>query len=198
MAINSNLLRKNRFIIEKIRALSMKRAREVAGEIEEHLNPKDLVLDIGAGNCNVTEALMDDGYEVTAIDVKNLSLAEDIRPVIYDGNTIPFKNKQFDVALILFVLHHTKNPIRILSEAARVSEKIIVMEDVFDNDIGKYVTFAVDSILNQEFFGHPHSNMSDSQWKNVFSKLHLSVEFERTEKWRLLIDHATYCLRDKS
>lgn len=196
MAINSKLLRQNRFVIEKIRALSIKRAEEVAKNLEKYASSDSAILDIGAGNCNIAEALINDGYKVTAIDVKDLSLAKNIKPLLYDGSKLPFENGRFDAALLLFVLHHCKEPDKIVREAARVAKKIIIMEDVFDNSLEKYVTFAIDSLLNQEFFDHPHSNKQDAEWKKLFSNLALTVEFQKIEKWHCLISHATYCLKN--
>lgn len=192
MAINSNLLRQNKFVIEKIRAVGIKRAKEV----EKYISSDSAILDIGAGNCNIAETLINDGYKVTAIDVKDLSLVKNIKPLLYDGNKLPFENGRFDVALLLFVLHHCKEPDKIIREAARVAKKIIIMEDVFDNVLEKYVTFAIDSLLNQEFFNHPHSNKRDLEWKKLFSDLELTVESQKIERWRYLINHATYCLKN--
>ena len=114
-------------------------------------------MDIGSGTCNVCEILSKKGYEITPLDVHDLSFVNNIKPVIYDGNKIPYANNKFDQTLILTVLHHTPNPEKILQEAKRVSKRIIIIENVYSNWLHKYLTYFFDSLLNLEFIGHPHT-----------------------------------------
>lgn len=151
------------------------RANEILGRIARYLKEGDRILDIGSGNCTVARGLKDSGYKVTLLDVIDKSMYSDFRPMIYDGEDIPFPDNSFDVALLITVLHHTKEPIEILKEAARVAPRIIVMEDLYEGPFQKYLTFAMDSFLNREFFGHPHTNMTERGWENTFNKLGLKI-----------------------
>lgn len=147
----------------------------ILGKIIPYLQKGDRVLDIGSGSCVVAKRLKDSGYEVTLLDVVDKSAYSDFRPIIYDGKHIPFPDNSFDVAFLITVLHHTKEPIEVLKEAARVAPRIIVMEDLYKDVFQKYLTFAMDSFLNREFFGHPHTNMTEREWERVFDKLGLKI-----------------------
>ncbi len=194
MAINSNLLKRSDFLIKQINRLDKKRSEKIVKDIERHLKPGSKIIDIGSGSCNISDLLIKKSFDVIPVDVKDLSMVENIKPVIYDGASLPFKNNHFDVALVLFVLHHCKYPEKILSETVRVSRKIIIMEDIYDNELHKLLTYAFDSALNQEFINHPHSNKKDNDWKLLFKELGLDVTSAKYESWYSIMKHATYCL----
>ena len=151
------------------------RTKDILRKITPHLKNGDRIIDIGSGDCTVARSLGDNGYEITPLDIRDKSVHYNFRPIIYDGKNIPFPDNSFDVALLITVLHHTKEPIEILREAMRVAPKVIVMEDLYKNLFQKYLTFAMDSLLNLEFFGHPHTNMTQWQWEKVFGKLGLKI-----------------------
>ena len=170
------------------------RAKGIFRQINPYLKKHDKILDIGAGTCNVSEILSEKHFDVTSLDVKNLSFVDDIKPIIYGGDKLPFNGNKFDVALILYVLHHTKNFERIILEAKRVSKRIIIIEDVYMGVIHKYLTYLLDSLLNLEFAGHPHTNKKDGEWKKLFKKLGLKLRNTKYRRWGLVMKHAYYCL----
>lgn len=145
--------------------------------IEKYLKREDKILDVGSGLCNTVELLKNKGYKIVPLDIINLSFVDGIKPIIYDGGKMPFGNDEFDIALIVLVLHHTKNPEDILKEAKRVAKKIIIVEEIYENIFRKYTTFIWDSVVNLEFLGHPHSNKTDVEWKKLFQKLKLELLF---------------------
>lgn len=52
------------------------------------------------------------------------------RFVLFDGNRLPYADKAFDVAFLIFVLHHAEDPGELLREASRVAKHaVIVVED---------------------------------------------------------------------
>ena len=162
--------------------------------IKPYLKKNQQILDIGAGLCRITQMLQKKGYMVTPIDIQDLSIIDDIKPIIYDGEKLPFKNNSCDVALLLTVLHHTPNPEAILREAKRVSRNIVIIEDIYENTAHKYLTYFMDSIMNLEFFGHPHSNKDDKGWKELFNKLNLKLKSKNYRKVWGVFSIATYYL----
>ena len=123
------------------------------------------------------------GLNVHPLDIKDISFFPDIKPQVYDGKKLPFEHRNFDVALLITMLHHTPDPKAILKEALRVAPKLIVMEDIFTNVIQKHLTFFTDSLVNLEFEGHPHTNLDDEGWRQLFTELKLdivNVEYRRT------------------
>jgi ubiquinone/menaquinone biosynthesis C-methylase UbiE len=153
-----------------------KRAEDIFKKIEKYLGKNDKILELGAGTCHIVEFLRNRNFDVTPLDVINISFIDGINPIIYDGKTIPFKDNYFDISLLITVLHHCQDPEDVLKEAKRVSKKVIVIEDVYDNTFEKYVTFVWDSLINLEFFGHPHSNKSHKEWRETFKKLDLKLD----------------------
>jgi hypothetical protein len=92
------------------------------------------------------------------------------------------------------VLHHAPNPEAVLQEAARVAKRVIITEDVYYNIVHKYATFFMDSLLNLEFIGHPHSNKTDAQWREVFQKAGLRLTGEKAMASFLVLRHRMYVL----
>jgi ubiquinone/menaquinone biosynthesis C-methylase UbiE len=154
------------------------RAKLYVSKAKKYLKRGDKILDFGSGSCNVVEILRDDGFDVTPVDIVNMSFVKGIKPVIYDGKKLPFKNNQFDVGLILVVLHHIADPEAAIREVSRVCKKVIIIEEVYENLIRNYATFIWDSVVNIEFIGHPHSNKTDEAWKETFKIIGLKLKSE--------------------
>lgn len=188
-------LRKNKFFRKSIYKVARARAIDIVNKIESFLKRDSLILDIGSGTCNVCEVLQSKGFRVVPLDVQNLSFVDNIRPIIYDGNKMPFKDNEFDVSLISCVLHHTSKPDDILREAKRVSNSIIIIEDIHSNLLHKYVNCFFDSLLNLEFIGHPHSNRSDKEWRRAFQNFGLKVIDARYGRSFIVFKHAVYYLK---
>ncbi len=86
---------------------------------------------MGAGDCLLDRYLMDQlGCEVVPVDVGD-SNQTSLPLTVYDGHRLPFADDSFDVVLLIFVLHHTRDPRAVLSEAKRVCRRhVIVFEDI--------------------------------------------------------------------
>jgi len=165
--------------------------------IEPYLQESDSILDLGAGSCVVTEKLQEIDCNVTPVDIADISLVNSIQPLVYDGQTLPFEDDQFDISMLLVILHHTRDPKEIIQEAMRVSKRLIILEDIFRNPVEQYMTYAMDCLLNQEFRGHPHSNKTDEQWKSLFEELNLTLrdtKYSRLATFR----HALYYLEKRT
>jgi len=134
------------------------------------------------------------GLDVTPIDVRAYSYFPDIQPTLYDGTTIPFADNSFDVCVAMAVLHHTPNPEALVGELVRVSRgKLIILEDIVTNPFQRYYTYAIDSIMNREFIGHPHTNKSHKEWKALFSSYNLRLKkYETMKAYGFLINGIYY------
>ena len=167
-------LQRNKFfrnIIYKIKNIS---ARERVRNIKPYINKQGKILDIGAGSCIISEILKKEGYDITPIDIKNLSFVESITPILYDGSKIPFEKDKFEISFILTVLHHIPHPIKILEEAKRVSKSILIIEDIYTNTFNKLLVYFFDRLFN---FGTmcPHTNKNDKDWKKTFENMGLKL-----------------------
>ncbi len=171
-----------------------KRAEKMISEIEGYLKKNDRILDIGCGGCHVAKRLQEKGYSVVPLDIENQSSFQEIMPVIYDGKTIPFADDSFGVTLLLTVLHHTQDPVHILTEAKRVSRRIVIIEDLYDGWFQKYLTFVMDSVVNFECIGHPHSNKTKKEWETDFRALNLRISDERSHQFWMFFTSGIFYL----
>lgn len=126
------------------------------------------VIDIGTGSGVIAHILKLSDIDIEALDVHDVTVSNLIKPHIYDGEIMPFENNKFETALIVYVLHHTKDPDIIIKEAARLAKRVIVFEDVITTKWNTWLTKFLDSLINLEFFGHPHSNRTHESWLESF------------------------------
>lgn len=100
--------------------------------------PDDLtglhVLDLGAGEGFVGEALARRGAVVTLADVADFHRAPLPFVRIAEGQALPFDADAFDAVLVVFVLHHSPTPEALMAEALRVGRRVIVLESVFETE----------------------------------------------------------------
>gem|GEM_PF-312384 len=162
--------------------------------IEAWMKPAGLVLEIGSGPGSVYQVVKGLGHQVTALDVEDQSLCDSARPIIFDGQQIPFDNDKFDTALVLTVLHHAQDPDQVLREAARVASRVIVIEDIYFGKLHRRLTEFADSLCNFEFLNHPHNNRSHSQWLETFQNLKLNLRHQEIHRIAGLFFQAVYVL----
>lgn len=139
------------------------------------LSPDDSILDIGSGNGLVTYLLRGHHLNVTALDIHEGSYDASVKPVVYDGENIPFADQSFSVGIILTVLHHIEEPDIVLKEATRVCKRLIIMEDIYHNSIQKRMTFFLDKMANLFYSPCPHTNRTDEEWKKTFEAMGLRL-----------------------
>lgn len=153
------------------------------------------VLEVGSGNGALTKLLCNEGMKVSALDIADKSLFRDVKVKVYNGERFPFEDKQFDVCQLITMLHHTTNAEELICEAKRVSDRLILMEDIYEGPFQKYLTWFTDSLVNWEFFGHPHTNLTDSEWRELFERNGLVVEKVAYYRFLVFFKQVTYGLR---
>jgi len=164
----------------------IKRAKQIVKRISPLIERKETIIDIGSGTGFVAKIIAEKkSSKITLVDVCLNPLCKSLPMIIYDGKTLPFPDNNFETALLIAVLHHCHKPMRVLDEAIRVSsKKIIVMEDLFESPLEKWLTLIEDSIVNWDFRGHPHNNKSENEWLEIFRKKKLKLT--NFEKFRLV------------
>jgi len=91
------------------------------------------IIDIGAGDGNVLSLLSENNYcsELTAVEISDSAILQIKKKEIpglieikqFDGYNLPFKDKQFDLAICSHVIEHVEHPRKLLSEIKRISKK---------------------------------------------------------------------------
>jgi SAM-dependent methyltransferase len=155
-----------------------RRVRTLATCIADALPPNATVLDIGAGNGLIAKTVMSIRPDVSirGVDVHKREV-EYIPVTIYDGNTLPFEDKQFDAALFVDVLHHTPNITEVLREAARVAKHMILIKDhLCESTLDRRVLAAMDDVGNTRFGVRiPENYLSKAQWHECFDTIKVRV-----------------------
>jgi SAM-dependent methyltransferase len=178
-------------------APNRRRAAELARTLLPWVPDSACVLDIGSGAGLLAEQLIVAGRDVTLLDVVDISMVPGKRATLFDGGRIPFEDGAFDVALLITVLHHVRDPDASLAEAARVAQQVIVLEDLVETPRERFWTQLGDSWLNWEWRGHPHSNRSDAGWRAAYAKLGMKVihaEQRLHSFWPWRFRHGLYVL----
>lgn len=141
--------------------------------IQSYISHSKKILELGSGPGSLWQVLSEKGFDVEGIDIKAIHIREKFRPLIYDGNKLPFSDNSFDIVLISTVLHHCLSPELLLQEAKRVGKRVIVIEDI---PFGKWHLMILkwtDALVNLQFRNHPFNFRSDLQWRKTFNELDL-------------------------
>jgi SAM-dependent methyltransferase len=124
------------------------------------------VVDVGAGEGSILSRLDEIRFApnlyaleisrsgVQAIEQRRLSTLREVHP--FDGYTIPYPDKRFDLALASHVLEHVEHERLLLRELKRVASKVFIevpLEDTLriavslDNDIGHINFYRQETLL---------------------------------------------------
>ena len=116
--------------------------------------PPDLaglrVLDLGAGEGFVGEALARRGAVVTLADVGPAPGSALPYVRVPEDGPLPFAGGAFDAVVLVYVLHHARDPERLLAEAHRVSaDRVVVLESVFRTEAERRWLRRLDVLANR-------------------------------------------------
>jgi SAM-dependent methyltransferase len=111
----------------------------------------------------------------------------------FEGLTIPHPDKSFDAVMFIDVLHHTVEPLRLISEGVRVCRKCIIIKDhVAEGFAARTVLRFMDWIGNAPHgVALTYNYWSEQRWRHAFVKLGLTVGeyrrdlglYPRPERW---------------
>lgn len=153
-----------------IKPLLTIKAKKIESHCKSYLKGK--VLDVGAGRCYISERLKNSGLKVTCLDVKDLGRTG-MKVITYNGKDFPFKNNDFDSAIIAYVLHHCEDSLQVLSETIRVCKgNIIIFEDTKPSPLTNAMDFLSNRIRGVET---PFKFRTKKEWNSIFKKLNLKI-----------------------
>jgi SAM-dependent methyltransferase len=90
------------------------------------------VIDVGCGDGSIALEVLRRRPELEIRGLETRARPQSGIPTReYDGASVPFDDASQDVVLLVDVLHHAEDPFRLLSEAARVARRAVVIKDHF-------------------------------------------------------------------
>lgn len=137
------------------------------------------VLDVGCGDGMLTNRISQAGSGINVEGLDTLIRGRTYIPVSrFDGARIPRKDKSVDVVSFIDVLHHTMDPLVLLSEAKRVSRRFIVIKDHTREGFMASATLRFMDWVGNSHHGVPlpYNYWSLRQWRDAFEELEMSVE----------------------
>lgn len=141
-------------------------------------------IDIGCASGKMAEYIANQtGLEPTLLDVLDYN-ESNLQLQTYDGDKIPYKRNNFDVALLVFVLHHATDQVKLLAEAKRVTKKrLIVIEDTPTGWLEKRAWQRWDYLLNTGYhhdINQAHFSRSSQEWSEIFAKAGFKISAKKT------------------
>jgi len=97
--------------------------------------PDLLILDVAAGACDVSEALLRRvRCKIVVLDLnpRGLRLAQRALPVVGDALELPFADGTFDVVMASLFFHHLSNDdcVRVLTQMWRLARRCVIVNDL--------------------------------------------------------------------
>lgn len=132
-------------------------------------------LDVGCGYGDFAKLLLQQGIDVTGIDIVDRNRHPDVRSLHFDGVSVPFDDKSFSTSIVMFALHHAENQRALLTDVARVTRNyILIAEDTIENPLDRI-------LANIHLHSSPWSKGKDSfhshaKWLEIFNEHNLRVE----------------------
>lgn len=130
--------------------------------------PLERALDFGAGDGFFAAHLpqLTGIQQVTPVDVVERTSSW-VKPLLYDGQTLPFTDRSFDLAYAVDVLHHCPDPIAALAEMTRCTRRFLLVKDHnHTGPVGKAVLAVLDELGNRRF-GIPSPQHYQQRWSWV-------------------------------
>lgn len=100
------------------------------------------------------------------------------RFALFDGRNLPYRDKSFDVAFLIFVLHHADDPSVLLREASRIARNaVIVVEDTpragFEHRWGAMHVHSFSKRHRIPWHGRVRA---EEEWRQIFQFMGMAVQ----------------------
>jgi len=156
-----------------------RRVSVLANSIEPLIPSNASVLDLGCGDGIVSHKIVQERGDIELFGVDVLLRSSSFFPsVSFDGCKLPFGTGEFDVVMLIDVLHHTRDVSAIFLEAARVSkEHLLIKDHLADRILAKPTLRFMDIVGNLRYgVSLPFIYLSKSDWLELFQDFDLKIE----------------------
>ena len=155
-----------------------RRIRVLARHLADLLPPDARVLDVGSGDGLLARGVLDLRPDVQIQGVDVLARPTSHIPVdLFDGVKLPYGDREFDVVMMVDVLHHAARQDQLLEEMVRVSKRLLVVKDHSLRGLLARRTLAFMDWVGNARHGValPYSYWTPTQWDRAYSRLELRV-----------------------
>jgi ubiquinone/menaquinone biosynthesis C-methylase UbiE len=162
----------------------LERAERIYTNISEYITG-GLVLDYGAGSGILSTLIAQkSGKKVVLMDTVDYNHTDLPLIKIEEGQPIPVKDKSYDTAICILVLHHSDNPEFILDELTRVTRKrLVIIEGYIDEAEIYMMNCFFDWFMNRigtlVDINVPLNFKTTDQWKEVFRQKNIEMVQEK-------------------
>jgi SAM-dependent methyltransferase len=100
----------------------------------------------------------------------------------FDGNRLPLEENSADIVMLVDVLHHATDPMRLLREARRVAAQAIIIKDHRLSKTGaRAILTLMDWVGNRpQGVSLPYNYWSTDRWREAWSQLDLAPTYYET------------------
>ena len=155
--------------------------KKMCRDCQDFIKKKSKILDLGCGSAIISKEFKDFfEAEIFGVDIED----KRIYPIpfkVIDGRLLPFPPNSFDVVLMNYVLHHSEDPISLLSQVKKTAPKIIIYEDIpkgfFSNFFCKIHGFTFSFFFQKK--KQKTNFKSINEWKKIFKDLGLKLIYKK-------------------
>jgi SAM-dependent methyltransferase len=161
-----------------------RRIETLARAVADVLPRNATVLDVGSGDGRLARRVMDLRGDVRISGVDVLVRPGSFIPVhAFDGDHLPFVDGEFDIVMLVDVLHHARNQMLLLREIARVARRAVVIKDhVVRGFLARPTLTLMDWVGNARHgVDLPYSYWTAEQWERAFAELGLHPAVRREQ-----------------
>ncbi len=139
--------------------------------------PCRAALDFGSGDGWFASRLAPRFAALTAVDVVRRDTVL-VEPRLYDGGTLPFPDRAFDLAYSVDVVHHCPDPGAALAELARCARSWLLLKDhTYRTPAGFAALCVLDELGNRRFgIPSPRRYQRGWEWERRLEVLGFSLE----------------------
>jgi ubiquinone/menaquinone biosynthesis C-methylase UbiE len=162
--------------------IAFNRATELAQPVLEWFSGNGRLLDFGCGVGHLGYVISEQsGQKLTSLDVERFPFTcPEAEVEIYDGIAIPYPDNHFDTTIVAYTLHHTNDPVGLLKEIARVTNRqIVVCEDYLISR--KHIPIEViKDVISNYFVAHiTMQYRTEDEWEEIFDDLKFTINNKR-------------------
>ncbi|MFN2240349.1 MAG: class I SAM-dependent methyltransferase [Thermoanaerobaculia bacterium] len=160
------------------RLVYSKRIDSLCAAFETRLPADARVLDVGCGDGRLSSEIMRRRPDLNIEGVDVLLRPNPHMPIRqFDGTTLPYPDRSFDVAMFVDVIHHAEEPLRLLQEAMRVAPLLLIKDHLREGLLANQTLRIMDWVGNARHGVRlPYRYWARDEWLDLFSRLGLTVE----------------------